>query len=191
VLASIEAQWGFEPDAEITMEANPTVRSTCAVRERVSVVYHVVCRECVVGRRTLTSVAQSVEVGKLRDFRRAGINRLSIGVQSLNADDLKYLGRAHSPEVPLPCCVPRIVRVWPCPGTLSTHSPAGSATSNRARERNIPSRVVRPHLRATPQPDRRGVAQGAAGALYYLIYLFIFVENRNHLLYYLFTYLFA
>ncbi len=125
------------------------------------------------------SVTQSVEVGKLRDFRRAGINRLSIGVQSLNADDLKYLGRAHSPEVPLPCCVPRIVscvvRVWPCPGTLSTHSPAGSATSNRARERNIPSRVVRSHLRATPQPDRRGVAQGAAGgAFYYFIILFIY-----------------
>jgi hypothetical protein len=45
------------------------------------------------------SGTQSVEVGKLRDFRRAGVNRLSIGVQSLNADDLKYLGRAHSPEV--------------------------------------------------------------------------------------------
>ena len=32
---------------------------------------------------------------KLRAFRRAGINRLSIGVQSFNEENLKFLGRLH------------------------------------------------------------------------------------------------
>ena len=40
-----------------------------------------------------------MEAQKLRDFRAAGINRLSLGVQSLLPDDLKYLGRNHSATV--------------------------------------------------------------------------------------------
>jgi putative oxygen-independent coproporphyrinogen III oxidase len=52
----------LEPDAEITLEANPT----------------------------------SSDKNKFRDFRAAGINRLSIGVQSLLASELKFLGRDHS-----------------------------------------------------------------------------------------------
>lgn len=35
---------------------------------------------------------------KLSDFRKAGINRLSIGMQSLNNDNLRFLGRAHRAE---------------------------------------------------------------------------------------------
>jgi len=35
---------------------------------------------------------------KLKEFYDIGINRLSIGVQALNDDDLKYLGRDHSTE---------------------------------------------------------------------------------------------
>ena len=35
---------------------------------------------------------------KLALCRRIGINRLSIGVQSLRADELAYLGRLHSPS---------------------------------------------------------------------------------------------
>ncbi len=38
----------------------------------------------------------SVELNKFKDFAQVGINRLSLGVQSLNADDLKFLGREHS-----------------------------------------------------------------------------------------------
>ena len=56
--------WGFAPDVEITLEANPT----------------------------------SVEAEKLRDFRAAGVNRLSLGVQALNDADLHALGRQHSAQ---------------------------------------------------------------------------------------------
>lgn len=47
---------------------------------------------------TLEANPTSVEAGKFQDFKRAGINRVSVGVQSLNAQDLKFLGREHSPE---------------------------------------------------------------------------------------------
>lgn len=33
---------------------------------------------------------------KMKDFRQAGINRLSVGVQSLNEKDLAFLGRRHT-----------------------------------------------------------------------------------------------
>src|SRR5271165_599219 len=62
VLDAIAARWAIEPDAEITLEANPT----------------------------------SVEAGRFRGYRAAGVNRLSIGVQALVEADLKALGRRHS-----------------------------------------------------------------------------------------------
>jgi oxygen-independent coproporphyrinogen-3 oxidase len=64
VLDAIAAKWAIEPDAEITLEANPT----------------------------------SVEAGRFRGYRAAGVNRLSIGVQALVEADLKALGRRHSVE---------------------------------------------------------------------------------------------
>ncbi|MDR3499633.1 MAG: radical SAM family heme chaperone HemW [Parvibaculum sp.] len=62
VLSEIAKLWPVEPDAEITLEANPT----------------------------------SVEAERFRGYRAAGVNRLSLGVQSLNDRDLKFLGRLHS-----------------------------------------------------------------------------------------------
>ncbi|MFU7502011.1 MAG: radical SAM family heme chaperone HemW [Candidatus Tisiphia sp.] len=44
---------------------------------------------------TLEANPTSFETEKFRDFRSAGINRVSIGVQSLVEDDLKSLGRQH------------------------------------------------------------------------------------------------
>lgn len=38
----------------------------------------------------------SVEAGRFAGFRQAGVNRISMGVQALNDDDLKRLGRLHS-----------------------------------------------------------------------------------------------
>ncbi|WP_410050619.1 radical SAM family heme chaperone HemW [Bosea sp. BH3] len=40
----------------------------------------------------------SVEAGRFADFRAAGVNRVSLGVQALNDADLKSLGRMHSAE---------------------------------------------------------------------------------------------
>jgi oxygen-independent coproporphyrinogen-3 oxidase len=62
ILDAIAARWTIEPNAEITLEANPT----------------------------------SVEAGRFRGYREAGVNRVSIGVQALNDADLRALGRRHS-----------------------------------------------------------------------------------------------
>jgi len=40
----------------------------------------------------------SVEAGRFQDFRTAGVNRVSLGVQALNDADLKALGRMHSTQ---------------------------------------------------------------------------------------------
>ncbi len=45
---------------------------------------------------TLEANPTSVEAGRFRGFRAAGVNRISLGVQALNDVDLKALGRAHS-----------------------------------------------------------------------------------------------
>lgn len=47
---------------------------------------------------TLEANPTSIEAQKFKDFKAAGINRVSIGVQSLNNADLKFLGREHSAD---------------------------------------------------------------------------------------------
>ena len=64
ILEDAERLFGFAPDVEITLEANPT----------------------------------SVEAERFRDYRAAGVNRVSLGVQSLNDDDLRRLGRLHTSD---------------------------------------------------------------------------------------------
>ena len=64
VLDHIAKLWTVSPQAEITLEANPT----------------------------------SVEAENFRGYRTAGVNRVSVGVQSLNEADLKALGRQHTPD---------------------------------------------------------------------------------------------
>lgn len=48
---------------------------------------------------TLEANPTSVEVSKFRDFHAAGINRVSIGIQALNDNDLKLLGRTHDAKM--------------------------------------------------------------------------------------------
>ncbi len=45
---------------------------------------------------TMEANPTSVEAGRLGDFHAAGVNRLSLGVQSLDDDALRFLGRGHS-----------------------------------------------------------------------------------------------
>ncbi|MBN8828610.1 MAG: coproporphyrinogen III oxidase [Sphingobacteriia bacterium] len=45
---------------------------------------------------TLEANPTSFETNKFKDFKIAGINRVSIGVQALNEADLKFLGREHN-----------------------------------------------------------------------------------------------
>jgi oxygen-independent coproporphyrinogen-3 oxidase len=46
---------------------------------------------------TLEANPGAADAGHFRGYRAAGVNRLSIGVQSMNADRLAALGRIHSP----------------------------------------------------------------------------------------------
>ncbi|MYZ47414.1 radical SAM family heme chaperone HemW [Propylenella binzhouense] len=61
LLDAVAAAWPVAPDAEITLEANPS----------------------------------SVEAERFRGYRAAGVNRVSLGVQSLHDDALRALGRLH------------------------------------------------------------------------------------------------
>jgi oxygen-independent coproporphyrinogen-3 oxidase len=61
LLAAIRARLPLDPDAEVTLEANPG----------------------------------TFEADKFRDFRAAGVNRLSIGIQSFDPKHLAALGRIH------------------------------------------------------------------------------------------------
>jgi putative oxygen-independent coproporphyrinogen III oxidase len=61
LLAEAERLWGFAPNIEITLEANPS----------------------------------SVEAGNFAALASAGINRVSLGVQSLDDAELRFLGRLH------------------------------------------------------------------------------------------------
>ncbi len=61
MLTSLRARLPVQPDAEVTMEANPG----------------------------------TFERERFRDFRRAGVNRLSLGVQSFDDARLAALGRVH------------------------------------------------------------------------------------------------
>jgi putative oxygen-independent coproporphyrinogen III oxidase len=47
---------------------------------------------------TLEANPTSVEAERFRGYRAAGVNRVSLGVQSLENDALKFLGRLHSAE---------------------------------------------------------------------------------------------
>ncbi len=47
---------------------------------------------------TLEANPTSVESKNFQNFAQAGINRVSLGIQSLNPNDLKFLGREHSAD---------------------------------------------------------------------------------------------
>jgi oxygen-independent coproporphyrinogen-3 oxidase len=61
LVEAAEAHWGFSPEIEITLEANPS----------------------------------SVESARFQDLAAAGVNRVSLGIQSLDEAALAFLGRAH------------------------------------------------------------------------------------------------
>ena len=64
IFETIHRNFSVDPDAEITLEANP----------------------------------DDITAERLDAFRIAGINRLSIGIQSFSDEDLKYLNRVHSAQ---------------------------------------------------------------------------------------------
>lgn len=47
---------------------------------------------------TLEANPSSSEIGKFQAFKKAGVNRLSLGVQALDDESLRFLGRAHNAD---------------------------------------------------------------------------------------------
>lgn len=47
---------------------------------------------------TLEANPTSIEAGKLSAFKEAGVNRISMGMQAMNDEDLRRLGRTHSAQ---------------------------------------------------------------------------------------------
>ena len=54
---------------------------------------------------TLEANPSSVEKTRFKNFRSAGVNRLSIGAQSFDDKALKFLGRTHTAREDRPVCV--------------------------------------------------------------------------------------
>ena len=52
---------------------------------------------------SLEANPDTVDKAKLKNFKSLGVNRLSIGVQSLNEKDLHFLGRTHSVQRAIDC----------------------------------------------------------------------------------------
>ncbi len=75
----------------------PSLFSADAIDRLLTTIYaHVPLRSGI--EITLEANPGTVEQGKFREFRGAGVNRLSLGVQSFNDDCLKRLGRVHSSQ---------------------------------------------------------------------------------------------
>jgi putative oxygen-independent coproporphyrinogen III oxidase len=64
LLGEAERLWGFAPQIEITLEANPS----------------------------------SVEASKFTDLAAVGVNRVSLGLQALDDETLRFLGRLHDAQ---------------------------------------------------------------------------------------------
>jgi len=64
LLGEAERLWGFAPNIEITLEANPS----------------------------------SVEASKFAALSKVGVNRISLGIQSLDNNILQFLGRLHNAD---------------------------------------------------------------------------------------------
>ena len=47
---------------------------------------------------TLEANPGAVDAGRFRDYRRCGVNRISVGAQTFDADLLRFLGRVHSAD---------------------------------------------------------------------------------------------
>ena len=52
---------------------------------------------------TMEANPDAIDLEKMKTFKSMGINRLSVGVQSLNEGHLKFLGRRHSVQTALKC----------------------------------------------------------------------------------------
>jgi oxygen-independent coproporphyrinogen-3 oxidase len=95
LLAGVRARVTLVPEAEITLEANP---GTIAAPAHPAPATHMdvqVSREAGSRERPAFAHPCAAETERFRGYRTAGVNRLSIGVQSFQPGQLQKLGRIH------------------------------------------------------------------------------------------------
>ncbi len=95
LLAGVRARVVLLPEAEITLEANP---GTVAAPAHPAPTTHMdvqVSREAGSRERPAFAHPCAAETERLRGYRAAGVNRLSIGIQSFQPEQLQKLGRIH------------------------------------------------------------------------------------------------
>lgn len=84
VMDVIRQNFNLVDDCEITMEVNPGTVGKAEVKS-----------EILSEKMSGYDVSKKSE-NKLSGFKKAGINRISIGLQSANDEELKHLGRIHT-----------------------------------------------------------------------------------------------
>ncbi len=93
------AQGKFAPEVETVFfgGGTPSLMSAKAVESVVDAIAHLwpVASDTEI---TLEANPASADSTRFRDYRAAGINRVSLGVQALNDADLKFLGRLHDAD---------------------------------------------------------------------------------------------
>jgi len=95
LLAGVRARVVLLPEAEITLEANPGTVAALAHPARATHMDVQVSREAGSRERPAFAHPCASEAEHFRGYRTAGVNRLSIGIQSFQPDKLNKLGRIH------------------------------------------------------------------------------------------------
>jgi len=100
-LALLDDRWGRGPVRTIYLGGGtPSLLTPFQVAELLDAIAAIFV---LVGQPEVTLEAnpETVDTEKLAGYRAAGVNRLSLGVQTLVPQGLKVLGRAHRPETPV------------------------------------------------------------------------------------------
>ncbi len=132
-LDGIAALWPVSPEAEITLEANPT----------------------------------SVEAENFRGYHTAGVNRVSVGVQSLVPADLAALGRQHTPDEAL-AAFRLAARIFPRVSFDLIYARPGQTCESWKSELEIALKEQQGHMslyQLTIEPETRYADLYAAGKL--------------------------
>jgi oxygen-independent coproporphyrinogen-3 oxidase len=91
---SLPLVWGREVSSIFIGGGTPSLFTGAGIDELLCIL-RTLLRVSPVAEITLEANPTSVEAAKLAAFRDAGVNRASLGVQSLNAEALGFLGRRH------------------------------------------------------------------------------------------------
>ena len=116
---------------------------------------------------TLEANPTSVEAENFRGYRSAGVNRVSVGVQSLNAADLAALGRQHTPDEAL-AAFRLAARIFPRVSFDLIYARPGQTRETWTSELEIALKEQQGHMslyQLTIEPETRYADLFAAGKL--------------------------